>query len=69
MPGPKAVIAIGACGCSGGIFRDAYNVIGGVDQVIPVDVYVPGCPARPEAIIDGVVAALEKVKAALGMTA
>ena len=69
MPEPKAVIAIGACGCSGGIFREAYNVVGGVDQVIPVDVYVPGCPARPEAIIDGVVAALEKVKAALGMTA
>jgi len=69
MPTPKAVIAIGACGCSGGIFREAYNVVGGVDKVIPVDVYVPGCPARPEAIIDGVVAALEKVKAALGMTA
>lgn len=69
MPTPKAVIAVGACGCSGGIFRDSFNVIGGVDQVIPVDVYVPGCPARPEAIIDGVVAALEKVKAALGMTA
>jgi len=69
MPTPRAVIAIGACGCSGGVFREAYNVVGGVDKVIPVDVYVPGCPARPEAIIDGVVAALEKVKAALGMTA
>ena len=69
MPGPKAVIAIGACGCSGGVFREAYNVVGGVDKVIPVDVYVPGCPARPEAIIDGVVAALEKVKGLLGMTA
>ena len=67
MPTPRAVIAIGACGCSGGVFREAYNVVGGVDKVIPVDVYVPGCPARPEAIIDGVVAALEKVKAALGM--
>uniref|UniRef100_I2PWE1 NADH-quinone oxidoreductase, B subunit n=1 Tax=Desulfovibrio sp. U5L TaxID=596152 RepID=I2PWE1_9BACT len=69
MPGPKAVIAIGACGCTGGVFREAYNVVGGVDKVIPVDVYVPGCPARPEAIIDGVVAALEKVKGLLGMTA
>ena len=69
MPTPKAVIAIGACGCSGGVFREAYNVVGGVDKVIPVDVYVPGCPARPEAIIDGVVAALEKVKKLLGMTA
>lgn len=59
MPKPRAVIAIGACGLSGGVFRDAYNVVGGVDKVIPVDVYVPGCPAKPEAIIDGVVKALE----------
>jgi ech hydrogenase subunit C len=58
MPSPKVVVAIGACGLSGGIFRDAYNVVGGVDKVIPVDVYVPGCPAKPEAIIDGVVTAL-----------
>lgn len=68
MPEPKAVIAIGACGLSGGVFRDAYNVVGGVDKVIPVDVYVPGCPSKPEAIIDGVVEALnkfaEKVEAA-----
>ena len=62
MPGPKAVIAIGACGTSGGVFREAYNVLGGVDKVIPVDVYVPGCPSKPEAIIDGVVLALEKLK-------
>lgn len=60
MPAPKLVVAIGACGLSGGIFRDAYNVVGGVNKVIPVDVYVPGCPAKPEAIIDGVVMALEK---------
>ena len=60
MPFPKVVVAIGACGLTGGIFRDAYNVIGGIDKVIPVDVYVPGCPAKPEAIIDGVVMALEK---------
>lgn len=59
MPAPRAVIAIGACGLSGGVFRDAPNVVGGVDKVIPVDVYVPGCPAKPEAIIDGVVKALE----------
>ena len=67
MPDPKAVIAIGACGSSGGVFRECYNVVGGVDQVIPVDVYVPGCPAKPEAIIDGVVTALEVVKAKLGL--
>ncbi|MDD3313148.1 NADH-quinone oxidoreductase subunit B family protein [Pseudodesulfovibrio sp.] len=60
MPEPKAVIAIGACGLTGGVFREAYNVVGGVDKVIPVDVYVPGCPAKPEAIIDGVVAGLAK---------
>jgi ech hydrogenase subunit C len=58
MPEPKAVVAIGACALSGGIFRDCYNVHQGVDSTIPVDVYVPGCAARPEAIIDGVVTAL-----------
>ena len=57
MPEPKAVIAVGTCALSGGIFRDAYNVYGGIDQVLPVDVYVPGCAARPETIIDGVVRA------------
>ena len=65
MPEPKAVVAIGTCG----MFRDCYNVVGGVDRVIPVDVYVPGCPAKPEAIIDGVVQALALVKAKLEGTA
>jgi len=60
MPAPKIVVAIGACALSGGIFRQAYNVVGGVDKVIPVDVYVPGCPAKPEAVIDGVVLGLQK---------
>jgi len=59
MPEPKAVVAIGVCACTGGIFRECYNVLGGIDQVIPVDVYVPGCSPKPEAIIDGVVLALE----------
>jgi ech hydrogenase subunit C len=66
MPDPKVVVAVGACACSGGIFARAYNVQGGVDKVIPVDVYVPGCAARPESIIDGVVrgiAALEEKRA------
>lgn len=58
MPDPKVVVAVGACACSGGVFRECYNVQGGVDKVIPVDVYVPGCAARPEAIIDGVVQGL-----------
>ncbi len=60
MPNPKVVVAIGSCALSGGIFRETYNVLGGVDKVIPVDVYVPGCPAKPEAIIDGVVMGLDK---------
>jgi ech hydrogenase subunit C len=59
MPDPKIVVAVGACGSTGGIFREAYNVVGGIDRVIPVNVYVPGCPAKPEAIIDGVVKGLE----------
>jgi ech hydrogenase subunit C len=60
MPEPKAVIAVGTCACSGGVFHNCYNVLGGVDKVVPVDVYVPGCAAKPEAIIDGVVLALAK---------
>ena len=55
MVEPKVVVACGVCACSGGIFHDCYNVIGGVDQAIPVDVYAPGCAVRPEAIIDAVV--------------
>jgi ech hydrogenase subunit C len=59
MPKPKAVVAIGICATSGGIFAECYNVKGGVDKILPVDVYVPGCAARPESIIDGVVKAIE----------
>ncbi len=58
IPDPKVVVAIGICATSGGIFRECYNVMGGIDKVIPVDVYVTGCAARPESIIDGVVQAL-----------
>ena len=58
MPEPKVVVAIGICACNGGIFKECYNILGGVDTVIPVDAYVPGCAARPEAIIDAVVAGL-----------
>ena len=49
---------MGICACNGGIFKECYNIIGGVDTIIPVDIYVPGCAARPEAIIDGVVKAV-----------
>ena len=58
MPDPKVVVAVGICATSGGVFRECYNVSGSIDKIIPVDVYVPGCAARPESIIDGVVAAL-----------
>ncbi|HWT76339.1 MAG TPA: NADH-quinone oxidoreductase subunit B family protein [Mobilitalea sp.] len=58
MAEPKVVVAVGICANSGGIFAECYNVVGGVDKVLPVDVYVPGCAARPEAIIDGVVKGL-----------
>ena len=71
MPDPKVVVAIGICATTGNFFRESYNVKGGIDKVIPVDVYVPGCTARPEAIIDGVVQALgvlEKKYAAMKKT-
>ncbi|NYT16962.1 MAG: NADH-quinone oxidoreductase subunit B family protein [Methanomicrobiales archaeon] len=62
IPDPKVVMCIGTCGISGGVFYDSYNLEGPVDEVIPVDVYVPGCPPRPEAIIHGVVTALAKLE-------
>jgi len=62
MPEPKFVIAVGSCGISGGAFQGCYNVIGHIDEVVPVDVYIPGCPPRPEAIIDGIVKLLDKIK-------
>lgn len=71
MPSPKVVVAIGICATSGCVFRDAYNVLGGVDKVLPVDVYVVGCAARPEAILDGILQAAELLdeKYRLGKTA
>jgi NADH-quinone oxidoreductase B subunit len=54
-PDPKFVIAVGACAMSGCVYRGAYNIMGGLDQVIPVNVYIPGCPVRPDAVLDGVV--------------
>lgn len=58
IPDPKVVVAVGICATSGGVFRECYNVSGGIDTIIPVDVYVPGCAARPESIIDGIVQSL-----------
>lgn len=68
MVEPKVVVACGICACTAGIFKDCYNVLGGVDSVIPVDVYAPGCAIRPEVIIDAVVEGigiLEQKRAAL----
>lgn len=59
IPNPKVVVAIGICPISGGVFRDSYAIEGPLDQYIPVDVNVPGCPPRPQAIIDGVLEAVE----------
>ncbi len=54
MPAPKWVMAVGGCACSGGVFRGSYSIFGGIDKVIPVDMYLPGCPCRPEAVINGI---------------
>lgn len=61
-PSPKLVVACGTCAISGGIFEGNYGVTGGVDRSVPVDVYIPGCPPRPEAILQGIFLALDKTK-------
>ena len=61
MPEPKYVIAMGACAISGGPFRDGYNVLKGIDRYIPVDVHIPGCPPRPEALISAFMALQKKI--------
>jgi Ni,Fe-hydrogenase III small subunit/formate hydrogenlyase subunit 6/NADH:ubiquinone oxidoreductase subunit I len=61
-PEPRLVVAVGACGCSGGIFGCNYASLGGVDQVIPVDVYIPGCPPPPQALLHGILLAVGRLK-------
>jgi Ni,Fe-hydrogenase III small subunit/Pyruvate/2-oxoacid:ferredoxin oxidoreductase delta subunit len=60
-PDPKLVVAVGACACSGGIFKDTYATSNGIDCIVPVDVYVPGCPPRPQAILYGILKALDRI--------
>jgi len=62
MAEPKFVVAVGTCASTGGVFKGCYNVKSGIDQVIPVSLYIPGCPASPKAIIDGVVKLLSTLK-------
>ncbi len=61
-PDPKVVVAVGACACTGGIFGDTYATCGGIGNTVPVDVYVPGCPPRPEALLHGLLLAVDRIK-------
>ena len=63
MPEPKYVVAMGACACTGGPFREYPNVVLGVDKIVPVDVYIPGCPPRPESVQYGFFTLMDKIKA------
>ncbi|PWI47427.1 hypothetical protein CEE45_12055 [Candidatus Heimdallarchaeota archaeon B3_Heim] len=61
MPEPKFVIAIGNCASTGGVYQGNYNTLDGINKVIPVDVYILGCPPRPEAIVDGIIKLIQKL--------
>jgi Ni,Fe-hydrogenase III small subunit len=61
-PEPRLVVAVGACGISGGIFGRNYATVGGVDQVVPVDVFIPGCPPRPHALLHGILLAVGRME-------
>jgi Ni,Fe-hydrogenase III small subunit/NAD-dependent dihydropyrimidine dehydrogenase PreA subunit len=60
-PDPKMVVAVGACACDGGVFRESYATAGGLDHVLTVDVYIPGCPPRPQALLQGILLALDRL--------
>lgn len=62
MPEPKYVIAMGACTCGGGMFTDSYSVVNGIDKIIPVDIYLPMCPPKPEALIDSIIKLQKKMR-------
>ncbi|MEM4717987.1 MAG: NADH-quinone oxidoreductase subunit NuoB [Desulfurococcaceae archaeon] len=62
MPCPKFVVAVGACAINGGVFQKAYSVVGDASKVVPVSINIPGCPPRPEAILDGIVKLLEMIR-------
>jgi Ni,Fe-hydrogenase III small subunit len=59
-PGPKLVVAVGDCGCTGGVFGESYASLGGISKVIPVDAYIPGCPPTPTVLLQGILKTIEK---------
>lgn len=68
MPEPRLVVAVGACACGGGVLQGSYATAGGLRQVLPVDVSIPGCPPRPQALIHGLMVALDKLEPRLRQT-